>query len=99
MKGREMRAAAFPMLPKVLLTLAVVGTVGALAGMGAFSAFTATTSNTGNSFATGTVIIGQHSGATTLYSASNQAPGASTVACVRVSYTGSLASSVKLYTS
>jgi hypothetical protein len=94
-----MRAAAYPMLPKVLLTLAVVGTVGALAGTGAFSAFTATTSNTGNSFSTGTVVVGQHSGATTLYSASNQGPGGSTVACVRVSYTGSLASSVKLYTS
>jgi hypothetical protein len=83
----------------LLTTLLLIGVVGSIAGWGVYSAFTATTTNSGNTITAGTVAIGQHAGATTLYSASNQGPGASTVACIRVSYTGSLASSVKLYTS
>jgi hypothetical protein len=84
---------------KLLLTALVLGGLGAIAGLGAFSAFTATTENSGNQISSGTVAISQHSGATTLYNVSNQKPGDSTARCVRVSYTGSLASSVKLYVS
>jgi len=74
--------------------------LGGLVGIGAFSAFTATTANTGNTISSGTVNIGQHAGSTTLYSVSNQSPGATTVACVRVTYSGTItASAVKLYTS
>ena len=84
---------------KLVLSLLVVGAVGSVAAWGVFAAFTATTTNSGNTITAGTVAIGQHAGATTLYSASNQGPGATTVGCVRVTYTGSLASSVKLYAS
>jgi hypothetical protein len=84
---------------KLLLSLLVVGAVGSVAAWGVFAAFTATTTNSGNTITAGTVAIGQHAGATTLYSASNQGPGATTVGCVRVTYTGSLASSVRLYAS
>ncbi|HSJ92587.1 MAG TPA: hypothetical protein VK896_01020, partial [Gaiellaceae bacterium] len=84
---------------KLLLSLLVVGAVGSVAAWGVFAAFTATTTNSGNTITAGTVSIGQHAGATTLYSASNQGPGATTVGCVRVTYTGSLASSVRLYAS
>lgn len=80
----------------LLLTIGVVGTV---AGWGAYSAFTATTTNAGNTITAGSVAVSQHAGATTLYSASDQAPGSSVVKCVQVSYTGSLAASVKLYVS
>ncbi len=80
----------------LLLTIGVVGTV---AGWGAYSAFTATTANSGNTITAGTVAISQHAGATTLYSGTDQGPGSSFVKCVRVSYTGSLASSVRLYVS
>src|SRR5262245_4821679 len=83
---------------KVLGTLVIVGALGALLGLGAFSAFTATTSNSGNSVTSGTVKIDQHTGATTLYNVSNQKPGDATTACVRVTYSGSLASTVHLYT-
>src|ERR1041385_2449442 len=79
-------------LRKILLTMPVLGIAGALAGLGAYSAFTATTTNTGNSFASGTVAVSQHSGSTTLYSGSNKSPSDSTVACVRVTYTGTLPS-------
>lgn len=86
---------------KLLLTVLIVGGVGAVAGFGTWSAFTATTTNSGNSYSAGTVVISQHAGATTLYNGSNKGPGASyqTVACVRVTYTGSLAASVRLYAS
>jgi hypothetical protein len=86
-------------LRKILLTAPVLGVAGALAGFGAYSAFTATTANTGNSFASGTVAVSQHAGSTTLYSGSNKAPSDATVSCVRVTYTGSLSSAVKLYVS
>jgi hypothetical protein len=84
---------------KLLVTLALVVGVGGLAVFGTFAAFTATTSNSGNTISSGTVNINQHSGATTLYSLTNQKPGDSLARCVRVTYTGSLAASVKLYAS
>lgn len=83
----------------VLTTLLLLGVVGSVAGWGVYSAFTATTTNSGNTITAGTVSISQHAGSTTLYSLTNQGPGSSTVKCIRVTYGGSLASSVKLYTS
>jgi hypothetical protein len=84
---------------RALTALITIGLVGTVAGWGAYSAFTATTANTGNAITAGTVAIGQHAGSTTLYNSSAQGPGSSVVKCLRVSYTGSLASSVKLYAS
>ena len=85
---------------KLLLTALVVGGLSALVGLGTYSAFTATTVNSGNSISSGTVQISQHTGATTLYNVTNQKPGDTTTACLRVTYSGSLtASAVKLYTS
>jgi hypothetical protein len=84
---------------RILSLLLTIGVVGTVAGWGAYSAFTATTANTGNTITAGTVAISQHAGATTLYSGADQGPGSSTVKCVRVTYTGSLASSVRLYVS
>ena len=84
---------------KLLVSLALVVVVGGIAAFGTFAAFTATTSNTGNTISSGTVQIGQHSGSTTLYSLTNQKPNDSYARCVRVTYGGTLASSVKLYAS
>jgi hypothetical protein len=84
---------------KMLLTLAVVGVIAGFLVFGTFAAFTATTTNTGNQIDSGTVKIDQHTGATTLYNVTNQKPGDSKVSCVRVTYSGSLAASVKLYVS
>ena len=78
--------------------LLTIGVVGSVAGWGAYSAFTATTTNAGNTITAGTVAISQHAGAATLYSGSDRSPGSS-IRCVRVTYTGSLASSVRLYVS
>jgi predicted ribosomally synthesized peptide with SipW-like signal peptide len=84
---------------KLLLTLVILGLVASVAAYGTYSAFTATTTNSGNSFATGTVVISQHAGSTTLYTGTNKKPADPAVACVRVTYTGSLDSTVKLYAS
>ncbi len=87
-------------LKKVLRAVLVLGPLGGLAGLGVYSAFTATTDNSNNTITSGTVVIGQHSGSTTLYSVTNQAGGDATSACLRATYTGSItASAVKLYVS
>jgi hypothetical protein len=94
------KAGAGGTLQKALLTLLIVGGLGAMAGLGTFSAFSATTTNSGNDVSSGTVKIDQHTGATTLYSATNKGPGQTVQGCVRVTYSGSLtASAVKLYVS
>jgi hypothetical protein len=98
--SRAAKASAGGTLRKGLLTLLAVGGLGAAAGLGTFSAFSATTTNSGNNISSGTVKIDQHTGATTLYSATNKGPGQTVQGCVRVSYSGSLtASAVKLYAS
>lgn len=85
---------------KILLTLLIVGVLGSIGAFGTYSAFTATTTNSGNSFAAGTVAIQDDSGLSTpLYNnVTNQAPSASGMEkCIRIKYTGSLASTVHFY--
>ena len=88
-----------PRSRKLLLTTLVVGATSAVAGLGVFAAFTATTDNTGNSIASGTVTISDNDSGVALYALSNMGPGSTTQRCMRVSYTGSLPSTVKLYRS
>ena len=87
------------MLRKLLLTGAVLATVTAIAGFATFSAFTSTTSNSGNSFAAGTVYISDNDSGSAMYSVSNQKPGDSVQKCIKVTYTGTMDASVKLYAS
>lgn len=87
-----------PRSRKLLLTAVAVGATSAVAGLGVFAAFTATTDNTGNSIASGTVNLNNNS-TSALYNVSNRGPGSSTVSCVRVTYTGTLPSTVKFYRS
>jgi camelysin-like metallo-endopeptidase len=83
---------------KFLLTFLLVGVLGGLAGLGVFGAFTSTTSNSNNSFASGTVVIGDNDANSALYSVSNAKPGTTTSGCIKLTYTGSLASDVRIYT-
>ena len=83
---------------KILLSLLIVGIVGSVAAVGTFSAFSSTTSNSGNSFAAGTVVLADNDSDAALYAVTNQKPGTSTVKCIKLTYTGSLAADVKLYT-
>ncbi len=84
---------------KLLISLGVLALTGTLV-FGTFAAFTATTTNSGNSIDSGTVKIDDDSGATSaLYVRTNQKPGDSYSACLRIKYNGSLGAAVKLYTS
>lgn len=85
---------------KLLKTLLVVGVVGTVAGVGSFSAFTSQADNGNNRVSAGTVVLADNDGATApLYDITNAKPGSTqTPSCIRVSYTGSLDATVRLYT-
>jgi predicted ribosomally synthesized peptide with SipW-like signal peptide len=83
---------------RLLLTLLVIGLVGAVTGIGTFSAFSSTTSNDGNNFTAGTVNLSDNDSGTYLYNVSTAKPGDSATNCITVTYSGNLASNVKLYT-
>lgn len=82
---------------KLLLTAAAVGATATIAGAGVFAAFTAQVTNNGNSIASGTVAIDNNSSGVALYTLPNQGPGAVTQRCIRVTYQGTLASTVRLF--
>src|ERR671916_3156220 len=88
---------------RIFITVAVLALMAGVAVFTTSAAFTATSSNPGNSIEAGTVSIGDSDAGTgKLYSALNQKPGSGngpTAACIRVQYSGSLASAVKLYRS
>ena len=88
---------------KVFLTAAVLALMAGVAVFSTSAAFTATSSNPGNLIEAGTVSIGDSDAGTgKLYNALAQKPGAGNgpqAACIRVTYSGSLASAVKLYRS
>ena len=81
-----------------LLSLAVIGLVAAAVG-GSWAAFFSTTQTGANSFSAGTVNIGDNDAGATMYSLSNQKPADSVTKCIKVTYTGSLPATVKLYAS
>jgi hypothetical protein len=82
---------------KVLITALVVGVLGAVAGVGGYSAFTSTTTNSGNSFAAGTVVIADNDLDNVMLALTNAKPNDADTSCIKVTYTGTLASSVRLY--
>lgn len=83
---------------KVLRTLVVLGILACIAGAGVFSAFSSQTENPGNVITAGTVAISNNSGGTALYSLTGAKPGESETSCIKVTYTGSLNATVKVYT-
>lgn len=88
---------------RIFITVAVLALMAGVAVFTTSAAFTATSSNPGNLIEAGTVAIGDSDAGTgQLYNALNQKPGSGngpTAACIRVTYSGSLASAVKLYRS
>lgn len=84
--------------PKILASLLVIGAATGAIGLGTFSAFSSTTSNGSDSFAAGTVVVGDNDAAAAMYSVTNQKPADALQKCITVTYTGSLPSTVKLYT-
>jgi len=82
---------------KVVRTIVVAGVLCSLAAIATFSAFTSQADNPGNNVTAGTVTLTSNSPATAMYSMSDAKPGDSAVKCIKISYTGSLASTVKFY--
>lgn len=82
---------------KILASIAVVAALGASAAGSVFSAFSTTTSNTGNTYAAGTVVLADNDAGSALFTMSAMKPGDTQTKCLKVDYTGSLASTVKLY--
>lgn len=83
---------------KVLRTMVVVGIVAGIAALGVFSAFSSQTDNPGNVVTAGTVALADNDGGTALYSLPTAKPGDAKTSCIRVTYTGSLDASVRMYT-
>lgn len=84
---------------KLLLTLLALVAVAVTAGSATYAAFSGTTSNTGNAFAAGSVVLADNDSGTAMLSLSGAKPGNSDTGCIRVSYTGSLSATVRLYAS
>lgn len=59
--------------------------------------FTATTDNGPQSFTTGTVTLTDNDASGVMWSVTNLKPGDNDTKCIKVSYTGSLAASIKVY--
>ena len=83
---------------KLAMSVAVLAAAVAVVGLGTYSAFSATTTNSGNAIAAGTVAIGDNDTDQAMYAVTNQKPGDTFQRCIKVDYTGSLSSTVKLYT-
>ena len=85
---------------KTIFTLAVVAVAAVAVSFAAYAAFSSTTSNPGNSFAAGSVTLTGNNTASAFYNVSGAKPGdSSTARCMRVTYSGSLPSTVKVYRS
>jgi predicted ribosomally synthesized peptide with SipW-like signal peptide len=82
---------------RTLLALVAITVAVALGGAQTWAAYSATSTSAGNSFAAGTVALADNDSGTALLSLSAAVPGNSDSGCITVSYTGSLASAVRLY--
>lgn len=82
--------------PKRWLAAAAVASVAATVGV-TYSAFTAVMANGGNSIQSATVAIEDNDSNTAMLALTNAVAGASDTSCIRVTYTGSVPSRVRLY--
>jgi hypothetical protein len=80
----------------VLIPLALLAS-SAVVYQASNAAFTATTANPSNSWASGTVALTDNDAGAALFTASGIKPGDGGTKCIVVTYTGSIAASVKLY--
>jgi len=69
----------------------------ALIWQASYSAFTATTSNPTNNWSTGTVVLSDDDIGVAMFNATLLKPGSTASKCIVVTYSGTLASTVKLY--
>ena len=77
--------------------VAVVVALGTGSAVATHAAFARTTANAGSSFEAGTVNVGDNDADTAVLSLSDAAPGATDTGCLYVTYTGTLAASLRLH--
>ena len=75
-----------------------IGVAVAAASFGTYAAFTDSTASQANEINTGTVVIADNDSNAAMYSITNAKPGVTTEKCIKVTYTGTMDSDVKLYT-
>ena len=83
---------------KVLRTAILLGLLACIAGAGVFSAFSSQTDNPGNVITAGTVTLADNDGGSALYALTAAKPGEGQTSCIKVTYSGSLAATVRLMT-
>ena len=84
---------------RILTALIATGTIAVASGRITFAAFSRTTQDPANSIASGTVTIADNDAGTFMWNVTNQLPtSAAIVRCIRVTYTGSVPATVRLYT-
>lgn len=88
---RTQRIAAAAVVPAALLAS------GGLVWQASYSAFSATTTNPTSNWAAGTVALSDDDSNSAMFTASNLKPGSTGSKCIVVTSSGSLASTVKLY--
>jgi hypothetical protein len=82
---------------RYLVSLLLIGLIGLVAGLGTYPAFSSSATNPGDSFSAGTVTISDNDAGGALLSLSGAVPGDSDSGCIRVLYSGSLSSTVRVY--
>jgi predicted ribosomally synthesized peptide with SipW-like signal peptide len=95
-RGRH-RTAGSGERTKGLVTVASALVIGLIASGATWSAFNAQTSNANNQFNTGTVTITDNDAEAAMFSVASMRPGVPVSRCIKVTYTGSLSTGVKLY--
>ena len=98
-KRRARRATSQGGTGRVLASLAAVAMVGVVGVMGTSAALSDTTTNEANEFNAGAIDLTDNDGETFMYQVDNALPGSSIDRCIKVSYTGTLDSTVKLFMS
>lgn len=77
--------------------MGVLALLALAAGGATFAAYTATTQNNANRIEAGSVKLSDNGDGTSLMSMASGVPGTPTSACIKVTFDGSLASTVRLY--
>lgn len=84
---------------RLLAALIATGLVAVASGRATFAAFTSTTANPANTIASGTVVIADNDAGNVMWNVTNQLPTSpAVVRCIRVTYSGTLPATVRLYT-
>lgn len=84
-------------LPVVAGTMLLVAGFGVAAGVSTRAAYSDDTNTTGNQFAAGSVTVADNDAGDVMLSLTDARPGDTTQACIKVTYSGSLPASVRMY--